>query len=389
MSEKRAVWNVFALVITLALAAAVAIVAVTKTEDTIVVPGPTRSPSPSPSASVATPGGALEGEGPFVLYANRGRVFAYDIASASTVVLGAVDGTPASQRSRQPGNGRLVAFPTVDGSVWTIARSGMKRAGRIPQSAGTSFEGSVVSPDDRRLAVAALTPDPVTVLVDLNTGKATLVERTRRGQYPEDPLLPVAWGLGGEVVYEVPFCQCDRPVAGLYALDSATGSSTLVSGTRDASLFRFVVSASGQTLFYGDATSRRCRTGESEPCQEAPYFLRRLAAGQRGSESVRRATDAAFFPDAISTDGTMLVTRVVPGETTVRVERYDANGARRTSIRGIPGNVFPVALLDDEVVVATTGSPGTIVVVRGGKAETIVRSDTLADEPPLYLGWLR
>ena len=85
----------------------------------------------------------------------------------------------------------------------------------------------------------------------------------------------------------------------------------------------------------------------------------------------------------------MLVTRVVPGETTTRVERYDATGARRTSIRGIPSGALPVALLDDDAVVATTGSPGTIVVVRGGKAETIVRSDALRDEPPLYLGWLR
>lgn len=389
MSEKRALWNVFALVATLGLATAVAVVAVTKTEDTIVVPEPSRSPSPSPSASVATPGGPIEGEGPFVLYANRGRVFAYDIASAATVVLGSLDGTPASQRSRQPGNGRIVAFPTVDGSVWTIARSGMKKAARIPQSAGTSFEGSVVSPDDRRLAVAALTPDPATVLVDLNTGRSTLVERTRRGQYPADPLLPVAWGLGGEVVYEVPFCQCDRPVDGLYALDSATGNSTLVSSTRDTSLFRFVVSSSGQALFYGAATPHRCRSGESEPCEGAPFFLRRLAAGQRGSETIRRDSGAAFFPDAISEDGTMLVTRVVPGETTTRVERYDATGARRTSIRGIPSGALPVALLDDDAVVATTGSPGTIVVVRGGKAETIVRSDALRDEPPLYLGWLR
>lgn len=390
MASKRAVWNIVALVATLGLTVAVAIVAVTRTGDEILLPVPTSSPSPSPSRSVATPGGPLDGEGPYVLYASRSRVFAYDIASGSTVALGVLDGAPTSQRSRQPGTGRVVAFASIQGSVWSIARSGMKRVGRIPAGAGTSFEGSVVSPDDRRLAIAAVTPDPATVTVDLNTGKATLIERTRRGQYPDDPLLPVAWSLGGDVVYEIPFCQCDEGVPGLYALDVGTGTSTQVTGTRTTTLFRFVVSSSGQVLFFGEGTSRRCRTGESEPCERAPYFLRRLAAGQRGPETVRRASDAAFFPDAISGDGnTILVSRVFPDEAATRIERYAADGERLSQLRGIPSDAVPVALLDDDVIVATTASPGTIVVVRAGKAETIVRSAAQDEDVPLYLGWLR
>jgi hypothetical protein len=390
VSERRSIWNVVALIATLGLSAVVAIVSVTRSGDEVVAPtpSPTAPGSPSPSRP-ATPGG-LDGDGPYVIYATRTGVLAYDIASGSTVSLGKLDGTAAAQRSRQPGTGRLVAFPTVEGSVWSVTRIGMKRVGAIPARSGTSFEGSAVSSDDRRLAVAALTPQPATVTIDLRTGKATAIARKQGGQYPSEPLLPVAWSLGGGLLYEVPFCQCVEGSPGLYGLDTASGNSTLVTGTRTTVLFRFVVSASGQELFYGEGTSRRCRTGESEPCERAPFFLRRLAAGQRGAETVRRTNDSPFSPDAISADGlTLLVTRVVPAEATTRVERYDSNGERLSPIRGIPAGALPVALLPDNVVVATTLSPWTIVVVRSGRAETIVRSDALGEDIPRFLGWLR
>lgn len=390
MSDRRSIWNVVALIATLGLSTLVAIVSVTRSGDEAVTPAPSPTAAGSPSPSRPATPGALDEDGPYVIYATRTGVLAYDIASGSTVSLGKLDGTPAARRSRQPGTGRLVAFPTVEGAVWSVARGGMKRVGAIPARSGTSFEGSAVSPDDRRLAVAALTPQAATVMIDLRTGKTTAIPRKRGGQYPAEPLLPVAWSLGGGLLYEVPFCQCDEGSPGLYALDTIGGNSTLVSGTRTTTLLRFVVSASAQELFYGEGTSRRCRTGEPEPCERAPFFLRRLAAGQRGAETLRRANDSPFLPDAISADGlTLLVTRVVPAETTTRVERYDSNGERLSPIRGIPAGALPVALLPADVVVATTVSPWTIVVVRSGRAETIVRSDALGEGVPLYLGWLR
>jgi hypothetical protein len=283
----------------------------------------------------------------------------------------------------------LVALATIDGSVWTVSRAGMKRIGQIPGRLGTSFEGSALSPEDRRLAVAALTPRASTVTVDLSTGAATAIPRKRGGQYPPEPLLPVAWSLGGGLLYEVPFCQCPEGAPGLYALDTATGNASLVAGTRTTRLANFVVSSSGQALFYGEGTSRRCRSGEPEPCGQAPYFLRRIAAGQRGTETIRRATDAAFLPDAISLDGTsMLVTRRVAGGTTSRVERIDADGERLSSFRGLPPGATPLALLAGDVVVVGTTAPWTIAVVGEGKAETIARSDVAGDGAPRFLGWL-
>lgn len=385
MSEKRAVWNVVALIATLGLAATVAVVAATRAQEKAPEPARSAAPSPSPSPARTSSPGTLDGDGPYVVYATRGGVLAFDIVSGSTVALGALDGTPVAVSSHQPGRGSLIAFPTADGVVWTIARGGMKRVGVIQ---GSEVDGAVIAPDDRRLAVAALSPKPATVIVDLNTGKATTIERKRGSQYPDAPLLPVAWNLGGEVLYQVPYCQCDDAIAGMYALDTQARTSTLVTGTRTVPMLDFVISASGQALVYGDATSSRRCQDEPSPCRVAPYFLRKLAAGQRGSETLRRADDASFSPDALSSDGTtMLVTRGSREGKETRVERYDADGNRLAPIRGFPAEAVPVALLDDDVVIATTSF--SIVVVRAGKAETIARSDPQGDDAPVFLGWLR
>jgi len=249
VSERRSVWNAVALVLTLGLAAAVAVVAVTRSSHESTAPSPSPSPTPSPTPTIGTPSG-LVGEGPYLVYATPGGVFAYDVASGQTIPLGAIDGKPVTQRSRQPGAGRLVAFATQDGSVWSVRRVGMTRVGAIPPDAGDSFEGSAVSPDDRRIAIAAMAPDPATVLVDLASGASTVIERIKRGQYPPEALLPIAWSLGGGIVYQIPFCQCDGGSPGLYALDVNGGGSTIVPGTRTTTLSRFVVSASGRQLAY-------------------------------------------------------------------------------------------------------------------------------------------
>jgi hypothetical protein len=385
VSERNSVWNIVALIATLGLAAVVAIVAVTRDEKKAASPQASPSASASPSSSVS-PGG-LNGGGPFIVYALKSAVLAYDVASGSTVSLGSIDGTPASERSRQPGSGRIVAFPTTDGSVWTIKRTGMTRVGAIPPDAGDGFEGSAVSPDDRRIAVGVLAPDPATVIVDLQSGHSTVVERTRRGQYPPEALIPVAWSLGGGLMYEIPYCQCGAGTPGLYSVDASGGASTIVTGTRSINLFVFAFSASGQSLFYGAGTSRSCDSGEEGPCTKPPYFLRRIASGQRGVETLRRASDASFTVRAISPNGRiLLVTRVVTGTPNrARTEVYGSTGDREPPIRGIPDRSTPVALLPRDVVIAETATPFTIVVVTGGRAETIVRTD---DEAPTYLGWL-
>jgi hypothetical protein len=385
VSERKSVWNIVALVMTLGLATVVAIVAATRGENTAASPEATPSASATPSGS-ASPGG-LNGDGPYVVYAQKSAVFAYDVASGATVSLGSIDGDPATERSRQPASGRIVAFPTTDGSIWAIQRTGMTRVGAIPPDAGDAFEGSAVSADDRRIAVGVLAPDPGTVVVDLQSGQSTIVKRARRGQYPPEALLPVGWSLGGGLIYEIPYCRCSRATPGLYSIDANTGASTMVAGTRSTDLFTFAIASSGQSLFFGAGTDRRCGTGEEGPCTRAPFFLRRIASGQRGVETLRRASDASFTVRAISQNGRLLlVTRVAPGTpNATRTEVYGPNGDSEPAIRGIDHRATPIALLPRDVVIASTTTPFAIAVVSAGRAATIVRSD---DESPIYLGWL-
>jgi hypothetical protein len=69
----------------------------------------------------------------------------------------------------------------------------------------------------------------------------------------------------------------------------------------------------------------------------------------------------------------------------MRTEVYGPNGDRRPALRGIPDRATPIALLPRDVVIAQSSTPFMIVVVKGGRSETIVRTD---DESPVYLGWL-
>jgi len=384
VSERKSIWNIVGLVLTLGLSAVVAIVAVTRGDHAAAPLEASPTPTPTPSGSSSP--GALGGAGPYVVYAKKSDVFAYDVASGSTVSLGSVEGTPAAERSRQPGSGKIVAFPTHEGSVWSVKRGGMTRVGGIPSGAGDRFEGAAVSADDRRIAIGVLAPDPATVIVDLQSGRSTVVERSRRGGYPPEPLLPVAWSLGGGLIYQIPYCQCAAGTSGLFSLDANNGASVIVTGTRSTKLFTFAVASSGQSLFYGAGSSRRCDAGEAEPCTGPPFFLRRIASGQRGVETLRRASDASFTVRAISQNGDLLlVTRLERGSSMMRTEVYGPNGERRPPIRGIPDRVTPIALLPRDVVIGSTSTPFTIVVVRGGSQETIVQTE---DGAPIYLGWL-
>jgi hypothetical protein len=374
-----------ALISTLGLAAVVAIVAVTRGEQK--TPAAEASPTPSATATGSASPGGLNGEGPYVVYAKKSDVFAYDVATGTTVALGSIDGTAASERSRQPGSGKIVAFPTTDGSVWSIKRTGMSRVGVVPSAAGDDFEGAAVSPDGRRIAIGAVAPDAATVIVDLQSGHSTVLERVRKGRYPPEPLLPVGWSLGGDLIYEIPYCQCGQGAPGLYAVDDKTGAATIVTGTRSTPLYTFAMSSSGQSLYYGTGTPRRCGTGEEGPCAGRPFFLRRIASGRRGVETLKRASDAGFTVMAISQNGDLLlVTRVEDAAShKERNEVYGSEGDRAPSIRGVPSGATPVALLPRDVVVALGATTSSIIVVRGGRAQTVVLTE---GDAPVYLGWL-
>lgn len=389
MSERRSVWNAVGLVATLGLAALVAVVAVGRSDQTA-NPAESLSPSPSPSASVSASPGTLQGQGPYVVYASDTHVFAYDLATGRSMSLGSLGGEPARERSRQPDAGRLVAFPTAGGDVWTVTRAGLKRVGSIP-TPNEGLDGSALSLDERRMAVATLASPGSIVVVDVQTGRSTRLERLRRGEYPPESLLPVAWGLGGTVVYAIPHCPgCDGVRTGLYAVDVTSGSSTRVQGTSATGFITFPVSRSGQALYYGTGTTRRCESRETPPCEGPPYFLRRLAAGRRGSEVIRRATDRSLLPEAISQDDRILLVRRPPerGEGgSARLELYSTEGDLEASLRGIPaGTLRGVALLPRDIVlieVNVLAETASLRVGEQGRTRTIV---TGADW--VYLGWL-
>ena len=385
--ERRAsVWNVVALIATLGLATVVAVVAVARSDRGApeAAPAPT-SPSPSPSATV--PGG-LGGKGPYVIYAlPGGAVYAYDVGLDQQTTLGTIEGEPTGERSRQPGNGRVVAFPTAEGVVWRVTVQGLDLVGKIPGSAGDDFAGSAVSTDGRRMAVAALRPVAALVLVELDSGRASVLKRSGSG-YPDDPLLPIAWSLGGDLVYQIPFCECDAGDTGLYAYDLSSNRSAVVSPTGSTPFYRFAMSSDGQELYYGTATERRCRANETDPCFGGPYALRRLAAGRPTTSVLERSDGRSFTAAAASPDGGFVA--VDRGGTT---ELYTNEGdlLPRSTLAGLPEGAEVVALLPDDVIVARVGGPtaSTLVVVHRGRSRTIISIPSTTDGAPMYLGWLR
>lgn len=377
--QPRAVWNVVALVSTLALAAVVAVVAVTRSDE------PTASPAASPSVSVSpspSPSpGELAGAGPFiVLWSGDGKVVAYDLPTGRATTLGTIEPRPVIEAPRQPGGGRLVAFPTESGEVWKVSREGLTRVATIPPASAGSLAGRAVSPDGRRMASLTLEPDPGLVVVDLEDGGIDIRAGEFRGDSPDEPLLPVGWSLGGTILYELPFCRCPSWSEGLFAVDLEASSISVVPGTRSDRLDRFVLSQEGQTLLYGT--------------EGPPYELRRVAAGQRGADVIRESRDASLEPVAVSPDGRLVLLERTESRTgRVRYELADTesgDAVRRDTISRIPAGARGLALLPDQdaIVVGVPVATGTaIVLVREDRTQTLGTADGSGD--PLYLGWLR
>jgi hypothetical protein len=380
-SNPRAIWNAVALVSTLALAAVVAVVAVARSdrEAAKATPSPS-SASPSPSPSPTEPG-ELGGKGPFVVFSTSDvGVVAYDLDSGVQTRLGSIKTSPVIEGSRQPGTGRLVAFPTEDGTVWQVTRKGLAEVGSIPRSAGTTFLGRAASPDGRRLATLALEPAPALVLVDLADGRVEVKRGGFRGDEPEEPLLPVGWSLGGTIVYQVPFCRCETWTPGLWAVDLEAESIAVVPGTRSDQLGRFVMTQEGQSLLYGT--------------EGPPFSLRRVASGQRGADVIRQSRDASLSPLALSPDGRLaLLERKDPRTGRIRFEMAEADtgdAVTREVVSRIPSGAFPLALLSDEIaVVSVPGASGpNVILVREDRIIPLA-SSTATGADPVYLGWLR
>jgi hypothetical protein len=376
----RATWNIVAVVATLALAAVVAVVAVTRSDREAASPTPSPSLSPSPSPSPTEPG-ALGGRGPYVVFSSSDLgVIAYDLETGRAQTLGTLDTSPTIEGSRQPGNGRLVAFATEDGAVWQVSRSGLARVGAIPATTGATLIGRALSPDGRRLATLAQEPAPALVLVDLADGRVEVKRGGFRGDEPEEPLLPVGWSLGGTIVYHVPFCRCPTWTEGLYAVDLEAESIAVVPGTRTDQIEQLVMTQEGQSLLYG--------TGGP------PFTLRRVASGQRGADVLRQSREASLDPSALSPDGRLvLLERIDPRTQRGRVELAEADtgdAVTRDFVSRIPSGATPLALLsDDAAVVSISGSSGpTLVLVHEDRAVTLAASTTTGSSPE-YLGWLR
>jgi len=227
------------------------------------------------------------------------------------------------------------------------------------------------------------------VIVDLNTGRSTMIARSRRG-YPHEALLPIAWSLGGSILYQVPYCECDGLSSGLYTLDIGKTTSALLPGTRGSYFLSSAISTSAQTLFFGTATPRRCTGPAAGPCAGPPFSLRRLAAGRRGPEVLARDGSAVFKPGAISQNGRLLlVQRVDPDSGVSHVELYSDEGKLEPGLRGIPKSAEPLALLARDVVVAeTSGADASLVVVKAGRAHTLAERGSTDEAAPVYLGWL-
>jgi len=382
-------WNVVALIATLALAAVVAVVAVTRSDDRPVSEPTPDASSPSPSPSPSTPGG-LNGTGPYLVYELAGTVFGFDLASGETTSLGVIDGAPVSGRSEQPDAGTVIAFPTRTGDVYRVTRGGLGRVTTIVAEAGTGFDGSALSKDDKRLATAMVTKEHALVIVELETGRTTVLDRSRRGTYPAQPLVPVGWSVGGSLVYQVPFCVCDTIDDGLYVFDLAAERSTAVDAARTARFEDFVISPEGQAVTYGTGTDHRCRSGEPKPCTGPPYSLRSIAAGRRGSSVLRRSSDESFAPLTSSLDGGLLIVqrKDAAGKTSFDLFTAAGDPASGSILRGIPADSTVLALLLDDVVVVQTGG-GELLAVRRGKSTSVAVPTDAGRAGLRYLGWLR
>jgi hypothetical protein len=378
-------WNALALVAALGLAAAVGVAAVIRSER----PGPAPRATPTPVASPSptpTEAGELGGVGPhLVLALPDGTVVAHDLPSGRETALGAVTGPAVAASLRQPTAGRAVVFLASDGSVWRVTRTGLERVARVPPSAGRRPAAAAASPDGARLAVLLLEPAPTLAVVDAVDGS---VDEVRfRGQGAPGPIEPGGFSLGGTVVYGTVWCGCPEPEAGLYAVEVPSGVVTPVPSGRSVPAGRFVLAPEGQTLLFGTASSRPCpdRPGR---CEAGPFSLRRLAAGERLSETLRQAPDASLDPAALSPDGRLvLLARRDPAGGPTRFELAEASTGRARPtplVARIPPGASALALLDETRLVVRLAPPDAALAAVGPDRVTRVG-------PPgaVLLGWLR
>ena len=378
--QPRSAWNIVALIATLGLAAVVAVVAVTRSDRR--GPAAEGSPTASPSASAsATAPGSLAGRGPYVVYANgTGEVFAYDVSAKQWVTMGRIDGPPVPQHARQPSSGEVVAFATDGGTVWKVTRQGLDRVALLPVSRPELLEGGVVSRDGRRFAVGQTGADPELLIVNLANGRTQAIPRASgsSNRYPDEPLIPVAWSLGGSLVYQMPVCDCDDGSPGLYLYDLEAERSTLIAATAQDDFFQgFALSPDGQQLLWSDVGGR-------------PFVLRRLSAGRSGSTVVRRDADERVNAIRWAPDGRSVLLDLagVGGARSFELADPESGDTQRT-IAGMPDRVAIEALLPGRVVVvseiAGLNDPPMLVIVAAGEASTIAESD----QEPVFLGWLR
>src|SRR5206468_1116820 len=136
-----------------------------------------------------------------------------------------------------------------------------------------------------------------------------------------------------------------------------TKNATRVAGTAETSFFVLAVAPTGQALYYGTGTKQRgCTPSDESSCEGPPYYLRKIAAGETGSNIIRRARDHPFQVDAISQDGSLLlVRRPISEREGAKLELYSSEGERQPAIAGLPsrGGVGQVILPGDIYVLAT------------------------------------